>query len=457
MQRSEDQISSLHSDYLQYGSEITLSYQNSGYISSSGFIENSLYLKATGEYIDLSESLFRILPFTMHSVQCSIISEISTTSNNPFEKNARDKYPEVYQNRISFLESEIRSNLLNYEKTRGQFIRFGSLVYLQHVASHKFLTVFPKETGVIEKYNVKVALTDFPNDLSYIRIEPSYNFQREGEGFIRTNDVVKLVIFSTDLNMPAYVNSSKEKISDSSDFSFISDSKDSRNSKEINASLDTKMKWRISLFFFSPKDKQKLLVYGDCIWISHSEGGVILSSIKNDEKYKIEFSSNLNDCNGLWRVEHHSMVGGHVYTDQKFHLRHINSGLYLNCLNINGKISGELGEFNKNCLWKFKSIYNWEKHVKVQIDQFFYLTNVETHKNLHGVEEKNKEFVKVGFGNESEAAYFRLFKADATFIWETQFSVSCCKIIQEFGNYIKEESQKKDGFDLKWANKFKGC
>ena len=215
--------------YLHYGCEILLSHQTNGYINGSGYINSSLYLQPNNIEMDILDCLFRVLPLCIHSVQNDLLSNLD--SGNLSE------YQEKYSRLSESVAGELKTNLQSYEKLKGESIRFGSFVYLQHVKSQKFLTITPNETGIVERDCLKVILQDFPNDYSLIKIDATYNFQREGDGLIRINDIVLLEIFLNELNKPAYINSSIEDASKG-----LYDTDIIENLKEINASLNRKTK-----------------------------------------------------------------------------------------------------------------------------------------------------------------------------------------------------------------------
>ena len=123
-------------------------------------------------------------------------------------------------------------------------------------------------------------LTDFPNDYSYIKIQPAYKFQGEGGEEVRTKDFVLLEIFLPVFNKPAFLNVSQKILQKQEFFDF----------QEINASIDKKTKWKIIFHAFANNsNKKKILEFDDYFWISHSGSNSILIS-KNDLDQKITFS-----------------------------------------------------------------------------------------------------------------------------------------------------------------------
>ena len=419
----------INSEYLHYGCELSFSQLDNGFISSSGFINSNLYLSPPCSSTDFSNSLFRVLPLCIHNIQNDLLTSL--------ESSSLAEYQNTYSRLAENLQGELKTNLQTYEKLKGESIRFGSCIYLQHCKSHKFLTIVPNATGVVERDNLKVCLSEFPSDYSCVKIEPIYNFQKEGDGFVRVNDIILLEIFLNDLNKPAYINSSiKGMLVDAGDSG--SDS----SIKEINASLDKKVKWRVNIYDSLKSDRKKTLTCGDCIWIAHTEGGVVLKSLFDNEKNYMYFNDNQADSNALWKIEgENDHYGGSVYTEKAYRLRHLSSGRYLS-VNIdseNSQCSGGLtGKDDPRSLWLFESIYEWKKQSKIELHQFFHVKNVESQLRMQGIsDEYTYTSVKLGFseGN-SEASYFKLFKADVSVLWETRFVISCVEVVRGYQNSL---------------------
>lgn len=425
------------SQYLHYGCIINFSHQEEGYLQSSGFIDSSLYL--VNQDFDFSECLFRVLPSSIHTVQNELLSSLPSFSASGNMKNTNSealyKYQEKYSRLAENFEGEIETNLQSYEKLKGDNVRFGSSVYLQHVLSHKFLTVIPSETGAIERDALKVCLIDFPNDYSNIKFKPTYKFQKEGDGYIRINDIVLLEIDLSIFNKPGYVNTSIREFPKNSGFL-------KEDAKEINASLDKKFKWKINLYSYDDIEYIKILNYHDCFWISNLEGGVNLIGVYEESHSFLYFDNNFIDCNGVWKIENEkAMQGGYVNTEDLCRLKHMSSGMYLSIDYENDtqeSYSGRLSSKDDNkTLWKFESIYSWNKNCDIEIDQYYCLTNFETNLKLQGIEDQeHMSNIRLEFSkNSNESSYCKLFKVDATSLWESRFTMSCLFVFKKFRKY----------------------
>jgi hypothetical protein len=152
------------------------------------------------------------------------------------------------------------------------------------------------------------------------------------------------------------------------------------------------------------------------------------------------FNSNSSDSNGLWRIERTEMTGGYVYTAEEFLLKHLTTGLYLSLENGQGKSKpfGSLKPRKDACSWKFVSIYDWEQNVKIEIDHFFYLVHATEDVRLLGKEDnEHLAYIRLKFSNKTnEEAFFKIFKAESSVLWETQFTINCYEIISRFSEII---------------------
>lgn len=106
------------------------------------------------------------------------------------------------------LEGEMKTNIQSYSRLKGQPIKFGAVIQLEHVLSHKVVTVNPTENATHEKDSLKLQLEDFGSERSLFRVVPAYKYQSEGDGNIYFGDKIQLETLSREMNRPAYIHSS---------------------------------------------------------------------------------------------------------------------------------------------------------------------------------------------------------------------------------------------------------
>ena len=316
--------------YVKYGSLISLSTPEGFYLYSQGFVDSSLYLREqTPECLEFSGSVLRILPQCMHSVQTSILEYI----RNIKEIDYCDKINALISSEKS-LEGEIKSNIHSYESLKGETVRYNSLIQLEHLASHKFLTVHSKVSAEGEKDNYKVSFEDFPSAYSHFRIVPGYKFQTYSSGKVKVFDKVYLEVTVPELHKVAWMHASRgQTVEIFSTGISLSDSHETPcRAIEVNVSLDQKTRWRMGIYGDSVQDL-KSLACGDYVWLNMPEGNVCLTVLNKGwgvEEYKIYFSEKISDRNGLWMIENeNAFTGGVVVSANKYRLKHITTGKYL--------------------------------------------------------------------------------------------------------------------------------
>lgn len=402
--------------YLHYGCLITLSSIQGSFVHSEGFIDDSLYLCHSDQIDDFSQAIFRVLPHCMHSVQSELTSSIYSDPKS---------FPEKFNESEEKFISELKGNLDTYEEKKGKFILFGSIVYLQHVQSHRFLTIKPDNISRVDKDSLKVHLADFPDDNSYIKLEPSYNFQKEGKGYIRKNDIIILEISLK--SKTASVSVSEE---------YITSNLSTKKTREINACFDKRPKWQVNMYSTINLENSKLIMCSNYIWISQSEGkAVFIGSIKENHSH-VFFHSNLSNCNGLWEIENEDLTeGSFIYSDRKYRIKHLSSGLYLTLEETEGGVVGRLSDKDHlNSFWRFEQVHSKKLNSKVYSEQFYCLTNERLMLKLQALESNDQQnLIVIGFNSSlSESSYLKIIRAEPNTLWESQFTKSCIPILSSF-------------------------
>ena len=423
--------------YLRYGCLITLR-SNKNYAHSVGFIDDSLYVSGSSEIDDFSHAVFRIIPQCSQPAQIELINKC---------KNESDTLSSSIKEKISNLNSELKDNLETYEKLKGQPISFGSLVFLQHVQSHQFLTVVPGETSPADKDSLRVSLKNFPDENSYIRLESSYNYQKEGKAYIKSTDIVVLeVSLKTKL---VFISISDKKVK----FSL-----GKHNCRQLNGCLDKRSKWQINLYMPVNFENSKIINCGEYIWINQSEGkGVLIASSKSNST-RVYFDSRLNNCNGIWEIENKDFTkSSHVLADENYRIKHLSTGLYLSLERnddneFNLILSSQSSDLN---LWRFEQIQKKKVNSKVYSEQFYSLSNDKVNLKLQAIENEN-DCLGIYFSDDSsESSYLKILRVDSNSLWESQFTKSCIPLLKSMNPLITKYKAKKTGVDYVMIRKFK--
>lgn len=285
------------SRFLHYGSLVNIKTNENLYLYSQGFIDNTPYLQdLTDKNINFEGAVFRVIPQCIYSTQKEILRYITLISGS-LQVDKLDRLEEA-------LDGEIKTNTHTYSNFKGQAIKFGSLVQLVHLQSHRFLTLHSQQSAESERENLRLVLDDFGSEYSHFRIEPSYKYQKQGSGYVRIKDKVHFEITIPELNRVAYLHMSRGPlIMPPMVWMMPGEVKNEKmNVQEVNVSLDQKTRWGISLYAPFVQDTSVILACGDYVWLSRSEEEVCLSATYHEweeKRSKMAFNDNLSDTNGL--------------------------------------------------------------------------------------------------------------------------------------------------------------
>lgn len=443
--------------YLKYGSLITLSTSEGFYLYSEGFNDSSPYLREQSKnFSEFSGAVFRLIPQCMHSVQTSILQYIKDIREADFFQKINHLI-KMEEN----LEGEIKTNIHSFESLKGQVVKYNSLVQLEHLRSHKFLTLNSSVSAEAEKDNFKITLEDFPSDYSHFRIVPSYKFQKHGSGGIKVFDKVYLEILIPELRKVAFMHGSKghyidimmNSIKDYTDYSqenTIGTQSNEQKLKaiEVNVSLDQKTRWSIDVYGDIQKEN-KHLACGDYIWLTMPEENVILTVYKKRwevDKYKLLFSTNVHDRNGLWMIEYEdSFQGGPITEFKKYRLKHIITGMYLAIKTtpyLKRKPTGKT-------LWRFQCLNTSDL---IKSDEICYIVHDRTGKTIYFKDNCNNLYLTQDL---REICIYKPTKANNEIVWEILFLLNCYPILIKFPRQIAYQSSLCCQNDAKSVQKFR--
>lgn len=417
-----------------YGALITLKSPEDYYLCAQGFIDQSPYLQKHISQ-DFSGAIFRIIPNSTYSVQNEIISFVQEINEN----NINEKIDRLAKLEDS-LEGEIKTNMQRYVNARGTPIRYDSPIQLEHLQSHKFLTLECSDTADIEKENLKVSLEDFTSGRSHFRIVPGFNYQKFTDGVVKNHDKVYLEILVADVRKVAFLHSSRsysEEILMTGIYSLLVPQEKIQNYLEVNISFDQKTRWELAEFSQSPSE-DLYLECGDYIWMAKPEESVVLS-VKKERKNGIMFTSNSSDTNGLWMVENIDPTrGGLIEIGTACRLRHISTKFYLA---INAKSKLVLSEeICTGSAWAFFPLEPEGKYLR--IDEIGLIINTDTQRTINV--EPITYHISTSIHNYSEKsinedAVYKITRAGGEVVWETLFLLHCYPILTSFNTFIDEE------------------
>ena len=421
-----------------YGSLITLKTPEDFYLCAQGFIDHSPFLQRNISS-DFSGAVFRIVPQSIFSVQNELISFVQEIK----EQNLHEKVDRLAKLEDS-LEGEIKTNMQRYLAVKGTPIKYDSPVQLEHLQSHKFLTLECNDTADIEKENLKVSLEDFTSARSHFRIVPGYNYQRFTDGVIKNTDKVHLEIMVSDVRKTAFLHSSRsysDEILRNGIYSLLVLQEDIRNYLEVNISFDQKTRWEICEFS-SSADEDAYLECGDYIWITKPEESVFLSVTSKEgmdtHRKRLMFTSNVSDTNGLWMVENaEASCGGLIEIFSGYRLRHISSRHYLG---VNSRNQLVLSEFiAPGSLWTFVPLEPDGKYMRM--DEISLIINADTQRTIN-VAPVTYEITTSPYEHSdiliNEEAVYKITRASGEVVWETLFLLHCSPILAGFRDFVSD-------------------
>ena len=425
-------MSSESAPILHYGALITLSAEKNKFLYSEGFIDNRVTLDdVRNPELNFEGAVFRIIPQCLHSTQAQILKVIERGQERKL-KNRLEKLEDA-------LDGETKTNHQTYNKLKGEPIRFGSLVQLEHVQSRRFLTI-SSESAESEKENLKITLEDYGSEESHFKAEPAYNFQREGGAYVKIGDKLKLEVVVPYMSRVANLHASQSKALGAS---FIRQATWSVRAPrlfsepmEVNASLDCRSTWTIDLFTPYNKKNPYVLTCGDYIWLTHTEEEKCLSYGCISTRRVVYLNENLSDTNGLWMIESlNKAAGGLVNIKETYRLKHVSTGryLYLKKDEFKDKLVFRLKLTRKRCdderaNWSFVPLSGESEFI--QSDQVCLLKNAENEVTISGrVDLKSGVYFQTYI---EEPNYFKFSRADGQVVLETLFLLHCYPIIKNF-------------------------
>lgn len=468
-------------DLLHYGACITLSLSEGSYMVSSGFIDDSLRLHSFTPYstIDPISAVFRVLPSVSYVVQGEVLGSVKQLSKAT-DRQEKDKVAGKIHVMDDNLEDELKTNIQSYSKLKGEPVKFGAVVQFEHIISHKYITISGRENAERERDSLRISLQNFSEEHSLFKIEPIYQYQREGDGNIRYSESIRLAVLVPELGKYVYLHCSPQTLdksasirkgSPSSRIARISKLESANDDLEINGSLEIPSDWQVMSFMAYTKENSDLVCVGDHVWLTQSEAEMCLTAtISAEGNAEVSFTKNQYDSSGMWKLEAETYKsGGFIEIAKEFRLRHICTGWYLAAsqgdkqkpkknriasLIVNTlKLKRNTARLTlvrhavESTLWRFKPINSRKKAKCLQRDEYFKMEHFESKSFVHN-SEKNDEVFPTLSGNEMESSIFKISRSDQAIIWETLFLIHSLPILQQFAGFMKKQKAENASSEL---------
>ena len=177
--------------YVHIGDLITL-YEDAsdGYLGSGGISETQIGVRAVSDAHHAqrvaTESVFRLRQQQNYSVTKQMRAFREREGLSAQDAVMDERYKEFLPER----EREKVNNLQEFENTRGRVLRYGMIVQLQHVDSHKYACV-ARQSAVLNPDGRRVCLDRDAGETAWLRVMPRLRVHSEGE-MVHVGDPVTL-------------------------------------------------------------------------------------------------------------------------------------------------------------------------------------------------------------------------------------------------------------------------
>ncbi|KRX66923.1 Inositol 1,4,5-trisphosphate receptor itr-1, partial [Trichinella sp. T9] len=325
------------STFLHIGDEVSLYAEGSdgtnGFLSTLGLVDDRCVVRpafGTPENPPkkFRDCIFKICPVRRYAAQKQLWAEERTRQTSGMSSMTLDMMMRLKD----AAEKEREQNQLEFEKTVGQIVQYGTTLQLLHVKSNKFLTVNKKEPARVDRNAMKVTLDAQGNDGSWFTVEPFYKLRSLGD------NVSKEVVAGDRICLvPYYVaqipGSQKHQLHVSS-LSLAEDSE----SKEVNC-LNDQTCWQVLLFLEYRENLPDVLKGGDVVRLFHAEQQkfltqdsrngvqtVFLRVTKRDQALEATSSKALWEVEVIQQEPHKS---GAAKWSSTFRFKHLATDMYL--------------------------------------------------------------------------------------------------------------------------------
>jgi len=438
------------------------------FVHSPGMIDVSVKMQSfpTYDLFEFNFAVFRVLPASMYNVQNDVLRRV---------KEIGQTQEDVIGVLDESLEGEINTNMQIYTNLKGHSVKFGATVQLQHLTSHRFLTVKGQENADYEKDNLKVALEDYSSANTHFTVEHAFNYQKEGDEYVRLNDRILLQLFVRELNKAVYLHSSAAGDRESPFTKLRSLSLTQRRSRireglnnEVNASPEAMTAWTVCEHCpYLPEDTP-YLKFGEYVWIKFSEQNAVLSVLQGEavtQPLALIFQSELHDTNGLWKVENEDVTkGGLVPVGKKLRFRHISTGRFLSAgaeresfadmegvssviaESIVGKQSHELvlvSDPENGTLWELELISSRRRSTFTKKEEFYRVKH-QLSSLFIGPIDKEGSRVPGLVSSAEELTVIKVIRCEDSTVWETQFLLNSLPILKSFPAFIDGQNKKQE-------------
>ncbi|CAI4231953.1 unnamed protein product [Auanema sp. JU1783] len=209
------------------------------------------------------DCLFKVCPLNRYAAQKQFWTEQKkyVSGESTFDDDMMNKL------RIA-AEKEKEQNELEFRKTLGNSIQYGSVVQLLHVKSDKYITVQRNSPAKRERNAMKVYLDRAGNEGSWFVIEPAYKHYSIGDN-VAAGNKISLVPYSS--NSQASTNHTKPQLH-MSNLKLL----DRDTAAEVNC-LNEPTEWQVFMFLLFKENQPDNVKSGDVVRLFHADQQTFLT------------------------------------------------------------------------------------------------------------------------------------------------------------------------------------
>ncbi|KRX08878.1 MIR motif [Pseudocohnilembus persalinus] len=169
-----------------------------------------------------TQSLFQVFPRLTNAQKNEIIEKKLDINEDIQEEdqiwediiNENDIKNKIDEQQIKNLQkklmSEFKDNYDTFMKIKGTNICYNHPIQLLHIESCKFLSCHLQQISKIQSQNYALSLQDYTSEATLFKIIPAFNYQKEGDQVVFSNELIMLIRAIPFHNKTTYLNCSDE-------------------------------------------------------------------------------------------------------------------------------------------------------------------------------------------------------------------------------------------------------
>lgn len=249
--------------------------------------------------------------------------------NEPFDE-------EMLKKLMVASEKEREQNDLEYRKTLGTAIQYGSAVQLLHVKSDKYVTMQKNSPARQERNAMRIYLDRTGNEGSWFTVEPVYKHVAIGDN-VMSGERICLIPYTTGQHSAPSSSSQPKLQLHLSQFRLS----DHRSGWEVNC-LNELTEWQVNVYLQFDENRPDNVKSGDVVRLFHADQQTFLTLDENPKtRHDVVFlrmtnrssATDATSSRALWEIQVHNKEmayrGGAATWRRQIRFKHLATDLYL--------------------------------------------------------------------------------------------------------------------------------